>query len=68
MWQGQGLSRGRLVQESHVLTAKSGNGAICFHPHAELAIFNIQIMSSLLPFTSSSLLNFCPLRSLPCIS
>ena len=27
MWQGQGLSRGRLVQESHVLTAKSGNGA-----------------------------------------
>ena len=58
MWQGQGLSRGRLVQESHVLTAKSGNGAICFHPHAELAIFNIQIMPSLLPFTSSSLLNF----------
>ncbi|PMD12988.1 hypothetical protein NA56DRAFT_712453 [Hyaloscypha hepaticicola] len=31
-----------------------------FDPHAELAMFNIQIMSSLLPFTSSSLLNCCP--------
>jgi hypothetical protein len=63
MWQGQELSRGRLVQGVTCTNGLSLETApFAFHPHAaELAIFNIQIISSLLPFTSPSLLNFVPL-------